>query len=170
MIKVAESAVTFSEFPDELAICLSISNCPCKCKGCSEKHLQSDIGVELTEELIQDFIDKNKDCTLFGILGGDIDHEDVKRVAKYVKDHSKMKVGFYSGLDYIDISLLHFIDCYKIGKWIQPDKDNYKEVSCGPLSWPNTNQRYFVKDGDKLIDMTYKFRKKLNNWFNNIKG
>ena len=48
MIKYKETQVTFSEVPDEISLCINISNCPHRCKGCHSPYLQEDVGYELT--------------------------------------------------------------------------------------------------------------------------
>lgn len=161
MLKVYDSAVTFSEFPDEIAICLNISNCPGTCDHCSESWLRQDVGELLTEEVIQKYIDSHSDCSLFGIMGGDRDHKDIIRIAQYVHSHSDMKVGVYSGLDYIDLELASYIDCYKIGRWIQPQgpEEKWHETNNGVLQFPWSNQLYFIKEGNKLVNATNLFRK-----------
>ena len=160
MLKVYDSAITFSEFPDEIAICLNITNCPGMCSHCSEPWLREDIGTLLTEDVIQEYIDKNPHCTVFGIMGGDRDHQDVIRIAKYVHAHSNMKVGVYSGLDYIDLDLVPYVDLYKIGRWIQPqgDVETWHQTNNGVLQFPWSNQLYFIKEGNKLINATQMFR------------
>lgn len=161
MLKVYDSAVTFGEFPNEISICLNISNCPGTCELCSEPWLRQDVGELLTEEVIQKYIDSHLDCSLFGIMGGDRDHKDIIRIAQYVHSHSNMKVGVYSGLDYIDLELASYVDCYKIGRWIPPKgpEDKWYETNNGVLQFPWSNQLYFIKDGTKLINATDLFRK-----------
>ena len=58
MLKYTDSQITFSEIPDEITLCINISNCPFKCKGCHSKELWEDVGKELTpneiDSLLQD--------------------------------------------------------------------------------------------------------------------
>lgn len=122
MLKVYDYAITFSEFPDEIALCLNISNCPCHCEGCSENYLKEDIGKELTHELIDELMIKYKDygITLIGFMGGDRDHKEILQMLNYIKAKYQLKVGVYSGLDYIDLDLINVLDYYKIGRFILP--------------------------------------------------
>ena len=55
-MKYTDTQITFSEFPDEIALCINISNCPFHCPGCHSPELWEDIGTELTydEVLIVD--------------------------------------------------------------------------------------------------------------------
>ena len=167
MLKYYDTAITFAEFPDETTLCVNITNCPGYCEGCSEPWLLEDIGTELTDSEIDKLIKENPDITVFGLMGGDNDHKDAKRVAEYVKkNYPNLKVGMYSGFEYFDIDLLSCIDLYKIGRWILPKGpvEEWHKTNCGVLQFPWSNQLYFeVKDG-KLINMTHKFRKeKINN-------
>ena len=85
MLKVYDSAVTMAEFPDEITLCVNISNCPGYCDGCSEPWLLEDVGEFLTEEKIDELIELHPGITVFGLMGGDSDQEDVVRVADYVQ-------------------------------------------------------------------------------------
>ena len=160
MLKYYDIAVTFSEFPDEIALCVNITSCPCHCAGCSEPWLHQDIGQPLDDNALQELLDKHPHCTVFGLMGGDADHQDVRRIAEYVHAHSNMKVGFYSGYDYINMALVPYIDYYKVGRWIAPmgEEKDWHLRSCGPLQFPFTNQKFFRREGDKLIDCSYLFR------------
>ena len=59
-MKYCETAITFSEVPDEVTLCINISNCPCHCKGCHSAYLAEDIGEELTFEVLQTPIQKTE--------------------------------------------------------------------------------------------------------------
>ena len=39
MLKYVDSQITFREIPDEITLCINISNCPFRCKGCHSKEL-----------------------------------------------------------------------------------------------------------------------------------
>ena len=161
MLKYYDTAVTFAEFPDEIALCINISNCPCRCSHCSEPWLREDIGVELTAEEILRLLKANPHCTVIGLMGGDADHDDVIRIIDCIRANSNIKVGFYSGLDCIDMRIALRVDFYKIGRWIAPEGDpkDWHKRSCGPLVFPFSNQRYFECRGAQLYDATEKFRK-----------
>lgn len=162
MLKVYDSAVTFEEFPDETTLCVNISNCPGTCEECSEPWLRKDIGDELTPEKIDELIASHPGCTVFGLMGGDSDHKDCARIADYVHGKYKgMKVGIYSGFDYINMDLAQHMDLYKIGHWIMPkgDPKDWHKQSWGPLQLPYSNQLLFEKVGNSLLNITYKFRR-----------
>lgn len=161
MLKFYDYAITFSEFPDEIALCVNISNCPGMCDGCSEPWLLKDIGEELTNEKIDELIKKNPDITVFGLMGGDADHEDVIRIADYIHSHYPIKVGIYSGREYLDMHLLNCLDYYKIGRWIMPKGpvEEWHKTNNGVLQFPWSNQLLFEYIDGNWVNITYKFRK-----------
>ena len=160
--------VTFSEFPDEIALNFSISGCPNHCIGCSEPELAEDIGEELTLEAIEYHMSKNPGISLVGFQGGDQDHSYIKYLAEQIKQkHPKILVGMYSGRDYLDLNLIEVLDYYKIGAWrmFHGDVETWKNQTAGPICLPVSNQIIFKKDGDKFVNITDKFRKDIvNNW------
>lgn len=151
MVKFVDTMVTFSEFPDEISLCINLSQCPNFCKFCHSAYLSQDIGEPLNIESLQKILDKNKGISLVGFMGGDIEPEYINILAKYVKQHTNLKVGWYSGKDSIspDINIKWF-DYIKIGPYIQEK---------GPLNNPNTNQIMYEVSGNKLINITDKFWK-----------
>ena len=161
-LKYYDVAVTFSEFPDCITLCVNISNCPGMCSNCSEPWLLKDIGTELTNEEIDKLIEQNPLITVFGLMGGDSNQDDCIRVADYV--HSKypdIKVGMYSGREFINLDLAQHLDYYKIGRWIMPKGDvkDWWRTNCGPLQFPFSNQLLFKKIDNKLVNITNEFRK-----------
>ena len=168
-LKYFDVAVTMSEFVDEIALCVNISGCPCHCTNCSEPWLRPWVGTLLTNDEIDKLIAEHPGITVFGLMGGDSNYEDCIRVTNYIHDkYPELKVGIYSGRDWIDLDLAKVIDIYKVGRWVQPDMDHpetWKDHTWGPLVWPVSNQLYFVKVGNKLVNMTYRFREKpIGNW------
>lgn len=177
MLKFYDYAVTFAEFPDEISLSINISNCPGNCGhvdengkfilDCSEPWLLGDVGEELTESKIDELIAIHPDCTVFGLMGGDSDHNDVVRISNYI--HTKypnMKVGMYSGREFMNMKLLECLDLYKIGRWIMPEGpvEDWHKTNCGVLQFPWSNQLLFEKVGNLWYNVTYKFRKeKINN-------
>jgi anaerobic ribonucleoside-triphosphate reductase activating protein len=148
-MKYVDTEVTFSEFPDEISLCINISQCPNFCKFCHSAYLSQDIGDPLTLESLQELLTKYDGISLVGFMGGDADPEYVNILAKYVKQHTNLKVGWYSGKDFISPSInIKWFDYIKIGPYIQER---------GPLNNPNTNQIMYKVEGDKLINITNKF-------------
>lgn len=151
MLKYVDTMITFSEFPDEISLCINISNCPNHCIGCHSPELTNDIGELLYPEILYALIDKNDGITCVGIMGGDSESKYVNTLAKIIKDAYNLKVGWYSGKQELskDIELNNF-NYIKLGSYIE---------ELGGLDNPSTNQRMYLVDNNKLIDITSKFWK-----------
>ena len=156
-MKYLDYAVTFSEFPDEIALCINITGCTFHCKGCHSPELWEDKGIELTQHELGRLIESNKGISLVGFMGG---HPfAVNTMAAYVKNNYKdLKVGWYTGNNYIPREInTKWFDYIKLGMWFEEK---------GPLNNPNTNQRFYAKgkhlhkmdaNPEMLYDVTYKF-------------
>jgi len=160
-MKYLNTMITFSEFPDEIALCINITNCPFHCPGCHSPELWEDIGTELTKEELSKLIQSNKGITCVGFMGGNL--KEVNPLAEYVKNiESSLKVGWYTGgvIEENELFKLKFFDYIKIGPYI-------KEL--GGLDNPNTNQRMYFNwwdEEDKVVhclNITNKFWKHGNN-------
>lgn len=133
MLKYVDTLVSFAEIPDEISLCINISNCPCHCEGCHSSYLAEDIGEPLDLQHLTDLIDKNKGITCVCVMGGDANPSEVDDIAQDIKEYyPELKIGWYSGRDYIskDINLENF-NYIKYGHY---DKER------GPLNSRTTNQ------------------------------
>ena len=160
-MKYLDYGVTFSEFPDEIALCINISNCPFHCSGCHSPELWEDVGIELDTKSLNILLMNNKGISCVGFMGGDSDLATLEKLAKYIKDwHPKLKVGWYSGFSNWGINInVDLFDYIKLGPYIKER---------GGLDNPNTNQRFFIKGNllnkmdanpNMFYDITYKFLK-----------
>lgn len=153
MLKYTDTEVTFAEVPDEITLCINISNCPCHCKGCHSAYLAEDIGTWLTHAQIDSAIARNRGITCVCFMGGDTEPNEVNSWAEYIREHYPfMKVAWYSGKEEIskDIDLNNF-DYIKIGPYIE---------ECGPLNSETTNQRFYQvlhSNEVELVDITKRF-------------
>ena len=156
-MKYLDYAVTFSDFPDEISLCINISNCPFHCPGCHSPELWKDKGIELSQRKLEKLISENEGISLVGFMGGE--PSIVNMLAEVV--HKKgLKVGWYWGGDTIPKEIdIKWFDYIKIGPYIQEK---------GGLDNPNTNQRFYAKgstlhkmdaNSEMLYDVTYKFWK-----------
>ena len=59
-LKYVDTLVSFSEIPDEISLCINISNCPNNCKGCHSPWLKEDSGTPLTYMELKRLIKDNK--------------------------------------------------------------------------------------------------------------
>ena len=149
MLKYKDVLVGFQEVPDEISLCINITNCPNNCIGCHSPYLAKDIGNELTPEELSRLIMKNKGITCVCLMGGDNDPKQVNSLAKVIKSLYPYKVAWYSGNTKLSPEIIiHNFDYIKLGPYIE---------EFGPLNNPNTNQRMFKMPD--IEDITYKFWK-----------
>lgn len=158
MLKYVNTQVTFSEIPDQITLCIEISNCPIHCPECHSKYLWKDIGTPLNKESLLDLISKNEGITCVCLLGGDQAITSINWLAKCIKEFNpELSVAWYSGQSKLDKDInLEYFDYIKLGPYIE---------ECGPLNNPNTNQRLYCYSkyySDFTIDkgwrdITYKF-------------
>ena len=151
MLKYVNTMVTFSEVPDEISLCIEISNCPCYCKNCHSSYLAEDIGEKLTLDKIYKLIDNNEGITCICFMGGDSSPKEIDMFARCIKDLYNIKVAWYSGRQELskDIDLKSF-DYLKLGPYIE---------ELGPLTKNTTNQKFYKVVNNELIDNTYLFWK-----------
>ena len=160
MLKYVNYDITFQEIPDEITLCINISNCPCHCTGCHSSYLAEDIGEKLTLDKIYKLIENNEGITCICFMGGDSSPKEIDMFARCIKDLYDIKVAWYSGRQelnkYINLKCFDFI---KLGPYIE---------KFGPLNSKTTNQRFYqvikshYEDGTsgyELLDTTYKFWK-----------
>lgn len=161
MLKYVNTEITFSEVPDEITLCINISNCPCHCKGCHSPYLAEDIGEELTDSLLVSLIRKHEGITCVCFMGGDSNPANINSLARFIKllSWSKLKVAWYSGRSELSPEIyLPWFDYIKLGPYIE---------ELGPLNSKTTNQKFYQvcnmasideEPRYELIDITYKFQ------------
>ena len=156
MLKYVDSKVTFTEIPDEITLCINISNCPCHCEECHSSYLAEDIGKSLNLEALTNLIDSNNGISCVCIMGGDANPSEVDDIAQDIKEYyPELKVAWYSGRQELskDINLENF-DYVKLGPYM---KDR------GPINCKTTNQVLLeievVQDKVFTKDITAKFWK-----------
>ena len=146
MLKYVDTKVTFAEVPNEISLCINISNCPCACKGCHSSYLAEDIGNELNNNSIKELINNNKGITCICFMGGDSNPLEVNALAQFIKIYFPIKIAWYSGRQELskDINLNNF-DFIKLGPYVE---------ELGPLNSKTTNQRFYKVEEGKLVDIT----------------
>ena len=164
MLKYVNSEVTLREIPDEITLCINISNCPCHCKGCHSSYLAEDIGNELDDKELINLINSNQGITCVAFMGGDNDPLSVYKLCKVIQFmFPDLKKAWYSGKsdlpEYLQGDRLSRFDYIKLGPYME---------EFGGLDNRNTNQRLYevVLEADELTgigyileDITYKFWK-----------
>ena len=151
MLKFVDTLVSFQEVPDEITLCINISNCPCHCEGCHSPYLAEDIGEPLGYWTLNNLIKTNKGITCVCFMGGDSDSEWIATLAFRVKrDFPDLKIGWYSGRQHLpsNFPIQHF-DYIKVGPYIP---------KLGGLDKETTNQIMYKVDNGNLIDITYRFK------------
>ena len=160
MLKYVNTEITFSEVPDEITLCINISNCSCHCKGCHSPYLAEDIGEELNSHSLQELIKANEGITCICFMGGDSNPQDIDSLAQWLKIYFSYKVAWYSGRQELSSDInLQWFDFVKLGPYIE---------ELGPLNSKTTNQRMYKvvytyyddgTSGYELEDITNKFWK-----------
>lgn len=152
MLKYVDTKIVFQEIPDEITLCINISNCPCHCEGCHSSYLAEDIGEPLDLQHLTDLIDTNKGITCVCIMGGDANPSEVDDIAQSITEYyPELKVGWYSGRQELSNSIdLFNFDYIKLG----PYKEEF-----GPLNSRTTNQRLYQIKNHKMLDITSRFWK-----------
>lgn len=148
MLKYVDTQVTFAEVPNEIALCINISNCPCNCEGCHSHHLALDTGNPLDWGSLNALIHINHGITCVAFMGGDADPAAVSKLAEKVK-RLDLKTCWYSGRPTISEAInIDNFDFIKVGPYM---------TSKGPLTSRTTNQRFYAvvhEDETKLKDIT----------------
>lgn len=149
-LKYVDTQVTFAEIPDEISLCINISNCPIGCDGCHSSYLWGDIGTLLTPESLSFLIERNTGITCVCFMGGDIGPDEINRLAGYVRHvYCHLKIGWYSGRQELSRCIdPKCFDYIKLGPYI-PEK--------GGLNSPSTNQRFYKIENGSMIDKTFLF-------------
>jgi anaerobic ribonucleoside-triphosphate reductase activating protein len=158
MIKYTDVKITFSEVPNEITLCINISNCPCHCTNCHSSYLARDIGTELSSKKLIGLIEDNRSVSCISFMGGDASPSEINYLAKVVKMgyDENIKVAWYSGRQElskeIDINNFDFI---KLGPYIE---------ELGPLNVRTTNQKFYkvkhlTSGKSKMYDATHLFWK-----------
>jgi anaerobic ribonucleoside-triphosphate reductase activating protein len=162
MLKYTTTMVTFSEVPDEVALCINLSNCPYHCPACHSKELWGDIGEPLRVGKLIDLIEANKGITCVCFMGGDSDLEELYTIFKFMPMlYKDLKVAWYTGREDIPADL-PAIDYIKIGPYIEEK---------GPINKRTTNQRLIMFNHPRgevcadwyTMDITDKFWKNDSN-------
>ena len=163
MLKYVDTKITFAEVPDEISLCINISNCQCHCKGCHSPYLAEDIGEELNIDSLHELISNNKGITCVSFMGGDSNPKEIDYLASIVKEYYSLKTAWYSGVQALskDIHIWNF-SYIKLGPYIE---------ELGPLNSKTTNQKMYEvcnmssinqEPRYELIDITYKFHEGKN--------
>lgn len=153
-------SVVFNEVPDEVTLAIEITNCPGHCEGCHSPWLREDIGEELTLDVLNELIDKNRGITCVCFMGEGKDPEALKKLAYSIKARSDYpyKTALYSGRYELDKDYDRYFDYLKIGPYIE---------EYGPLNKKTTNQRFYEigrKHGTDFAEETTRYNITFKFW------
>ncbi|MBR3739486.1 MAG: anaerobic ribonucleoside-triphosphate reductase activating protein [Clostridia bacterium] len=149
MIKYDGYAITFTEVPDEVSICINITNCQGNCKGCHSPHLREDIGENLEADLPKILEDNKENATCVCFMGEGNDPYALGKCILMAK-LAGYKTCLYSGRNDVAIAYQYSLDYIKYGEYIEEK---------GGLNQETTNQR-FSQIKHFPVDMTYRFRRR----------
>lgn len=143
-MKYLDTKIVFAEVPDEIALAINITGCPCHCDGCHSPYLAEDIGEIMSKKALSWLIESNPGITCVCFMGGDAYKQELIELFKYVKESFALKTCWYSGRD-MDYGYkgLKYLDYIKTGPYIKEK---------GPLTSINTNQKFFRISFDKKSD------------------
>ena len=149
MLKYVDTLVGFSEIPDEITLCINISNCPNNCEGCHSPWLWSNEGDFMTDEFLKSLIGKySAAITCFCFMGGDAEPDEVERICRLVKScFPGIKTAWYSGRESIPEGFdIRVLDYLKLGPYIE---------ALGGLKSPETNQALYRIGEDSQMERIF---------------
>lgn len=150
--------VIFQEVPDEISLALNIYGCPRHCENCHSEYLwdtSSPDGSRVVYKDIPKLLDKYGNLiTCLCFMGGDWNLDSLIPCilrAKQIKPD--LKICVYSGQDSLSEieDLIPYVDYLKIGRY---------DKNLGGFDSPITNQKFYKKENNQLIDITKKFQSK----------
>jgi len=157
MIRFLNTALTFQEVPDEVSLCVNVTNCPHRCPGCHSPELREDAGRDLELSLpvlLQKF---GSDMTCVCLMGEGNDIDALVRCLSVIRAHG-FKTCLYTGCDKPSdvLQAIPYLDYLKLGRW---------DHELGGLDRSTTNQRMYRLTVDPsnpgypdFHDITWKFR------------
>lgn len=138
MLRYANHDIVFQEFPDEVALAINLTGCPCRCPGCHSQHLWGDDGEPLTLDVLLRLADHyGRTITCIALMGGDAEPAAVLDLLAALRTaRPTLRTGWYSGRQELPPAFdpRRAPDYVKLGPWIE---------KLGPLSSPTTNQRLY---------------------------
>ena len=138
MLKYDTYNITFLELPNEVSLTLSITNCPNFCPNCHSPHLRKNIGNPLNEGVFNLLEKYRHHITAVCFLGHGAERhneEMVSILSKINKMYPTLRIGIYSGHDYMVEEFKPYLTYYKVGRYIE---------ELGGLESGKTNQKLHI--------------------------
>ena len=158
MLRYSNYEITFAEIPDEISLCINLTNCPHNCKGCHSPWLRQNFGTPLTYNELHNLVKKNLGVSCICFMGGDKEPWEVGRLAKLIReDFPELKIAWYTGSSELPDHQNQF-NFIKYGPYVE---------ELGPLTSKTTNQimlefnlnQDFISSSWYLRPITHKFWK-----------
>ena len=149
MIKYVPQAtsVVLEEIPGKVSLAVDVSNCPLRCPGCHSPFLQTNVGEELTTEIIDELLADNFGVNCFLFFGEGQDDASFLDLAWHIRDnHPDIEIALYSGRTEVPNTYWRVFNYIKLGPYIE---------KLGPLNHRTTNQRLYKVENRKRIDITH---------------
>ncbi len=139
--------ISLQEVPGHLSLCMWLSGCGNKCKGCSTPELQGNGGIRIGFDDFKSLLKtKGKGCSCICFLAGD-KQKALLNFAEEAKNQG-FKTAVYTGSDIIPDNYIQHFDYIKYGSWNE---------NLGPLTSLTTNQKMIRTD--IMEDITYEFQR-----------
>lgn len=156
LIPVVDTGITLNEVPGHIAFYVEIGECTQRCPGCHSPHLWKYVQHKTSfEDLMRKILDaKEEGADAVVLMGGTTNGIAQGTLKSIIQSISCiLPVALYSGSDNIgeDMKILATTDL----TWLKTG--SYKE-SKGGLKSPETNQRFFVKQDNKIKEITEVFQ------------
>lgn len=151
MLKYWDCKIDNHVIPDEVSLCIEITGCPFRCKGCPTKYLWENEGKSLSNSILEILIGLHKTISAVCFMGGDINPYEINELAAHVrKTFPNLKIGWYSGEETISVFTEYKnFDFIKLGPF---------KKKRGGLDSITTNQRFYkVEPNGLLRNMTHQF-------------
>ena len=137
--------ISYSEIPKMISLCLSISQCPFRCRGCHSPELQTlnNSDKQLTEILLISILEKYKGLvTTILFFGGEQFEEEFISYSKLIKSYG-FKVALYTGSALVSNKVKDCLEWLKTGSYVE---------KLGGLDNKNTNQRLVnIPTGEQIL-------------------
>lgn len=156
LIPVVDTGITLNEVPGHIAFYVEMGECTQRCPGCHSLHLWKYVHHKTSfEDLMRKILDaKEEGADAVVLMGGTTNGMAQGTLKSIIQAISCiLPVALYSGSDNIgeDMKILTTTDL----TWLKTG--SYKE-SKGGLRNPETNQRFFVKQNNKIKEITEVFQ------------
>ena len=146
MIYYADLQIVLQEVPGQISLCVCVTCCPLRCKGCDAPFLwKKGTGTPLTDEVFITTLERYKDmisCVLF--MGGEWEEEALIHKLQIAHAYG-LHTCLYTGLteEKVPTAIKRELTWLKAGPWIE---------ALGGLSEATTNQRFIEVSTGRILN------------------